>query len=116
MAPPKPTAKLDLGDGQTRVMAFDMAAAWEFEDATGMSIDELDAGDDGTVNLSAKALCSLVAAMLREDDPAITAEHVGRHLHMGNMSEVTGKVAEVVGASQPDDEGDEGAGGDSGPS
>lgn len=113
MAPPKPTAKVDLGDGRTRVMAFDMRAAWEFEDATGMSIDELDAGEDGTVNLSAKALCTLVAAMLREDDEDITAEHVGRHLHMGNMSEVTGKVAEVVGASQADGDGSED---DSGPS
>lgn len=114
MAPPKPTAKLDLGDGRVRTLSFDMAAAWEFEDATGMSIDELDAGEDGTVNLSAKALCSLVAAMLREDDEDITAQHVGRHLHMGNMGEVSSKVAEVVGESQAD--GDAGDRGDDSPS
>jgi hypothetical protein len=104
MAPPKPRVDVDLGDGQTRKLSFDMAAAWEFEEQTGRSTSEL--GD--AESLSAKDTVWLVTAMLREDDPEVTPEHVARHLHMANMGEVTTKLNEVMAASADSDDGEEG--------
>lgn len=98
MAPPKPTAVVDLGDGKQRTITFDFAVAWEFEDATGITFDEI--GDEDAGNLSAKNTAHLLAAMMREHDPEVDAWHVARHLHPENMSHVMGKINEVMGAAQ----------------
>lgn len=106
MAPPKPTAVVDLGDGQQRTITFDFAVAWEFEDATGVGFDQI--GDDDAGNLSAKNTAHLLAAMMREHDPDVDPSHVARHLHPGNMSDVMGKINEVMGSAQESHDDDEG--------
>lgn len=105
MAPPKPTAVVDIGDGKQRTITFDFGVAWEFEDATGIGFDQL--GDDAGGNLSPRNTAHLLAAMMREHDPDIEAWHVARHLHMDNMGEITAKINEVMGSAQePQDDGE----------
>lgn len=103
MAPPKPTATVDIGDGKQRTITFDFSVAWQFEDATGVPFDQI--GEAG--NMSAKQTAHLLTAMMREHDPDIDAWHVARHLHPANMAEVMGKVNEVIGAAQADEDGGE---------
>jgi hypothetical protein len=75
---------------RTRNLRLDFNAARLFKQETGTSLLR-----GGFSDLDEETLLVLVWACLRHEDPGLTLEHVGAHLHFGNLVELEGSLSEL---------------------
>jgi hypothetical protein len=92
-----PTVQVDLGDGKTRNLRYDLNAFCDLERVTGKSITEFSSPSITDVR-------ALVWAGLLHEEPGLTEREVGALLGMADVQDVMGLVAEALGLAMPEAE------------
>ena len=80
-----------------RKLRFDFNAMALFQEATGISPLSM-----GAKMLEPKNLRALLWACLKDDDPDITIEMVGREMGPANIDMIEAKLGEAFGAAMPE--------------
>lgn len=86
-----------------RTLRLDMNALATAEDLTGRNFLTSAAWRD----LGVREVRALLFACLKDEDPALTLEDVGRHLHLGNLGDVIALLMGLYRAEGPQPGGDE---------
>lgn len=84
-----------------RRLRFDFNAFAAYEEATGKNVL---AGDLQADLSSVRGLRALLWAALLHEDPELTQQQVGAMLHLGNLTEMTGRVQAALAQALPDPE------------
>lgn len=92
------TVKIDF-DGKERRIQFTLNAMEQIHEDTGYNPFDEDFMENIQENLSPKIIKSMVHATLKDDDPEITRDYVGKVLTVYNMQTLAEKLTEAWNAS-----------------
>lgn len=92
--------KIKLG-GKERSLVFTLNALDEYEELTGRNALQ----ENIFQNISAKETKALLYAVIKQDDPDITIDDIGKMVSVSNFEEVLTALAKAYNVDTPDSKG-----------